>query len=257
MTPTRRLAVGALAVAAALAGCSSSSGVHPSAAAITTVATLATNPSSGPTTTVTVAAYPIVGATGSLLQPPATPVTIAAEQDCRRLLTQPASTAGIRACVTATAPSGAVTGTDESYAHSEQWDVWRRRGSSAELALTFNGNFQSTPGFVFHSADPANDADTKLLAVEHAPATQAVSAIDIIETSGAVVAHITLGTKGGVVGPAPGGGIATWSTAGTGSATATVIRYTEGAWRTVSTSSVPTSQIPTYPNDDGFGGGLP
>ncbi|MDQ6613649.1 MAG: hypothetical protein M3083_02525 [Actinomycetota bacterium] len=135
--------------------------------------------------------------------------------------------------------------------------MWKQNGNRADLVLTYTGNFQSTPGFVFHSANPANDADAKLLAVEHRVGTESVSALDIIEASGAVVAHITVGANGGVVGPAASGGIETWTATATNTNTATIIRYTNGAWRTISASPVPASQVPTYPNDDGFGGGLP
>ena len=44
---------------------------------------------------------------------------------------------------------------------------------------------------------------------------------------------------------------------GATTATATVIRYSAGAWRISSTGTVPASQVPAYPDDDGFGGGLP
>lgn len=110
---------------------------------------------------------------------------------------------------------------------------------------------------MFHSADVANDGDTKLLAIEHTPEADLVKAVDIIETSGAVVAHITVGANGGVVGPAPGGGVEAWIAAAAGTDTSSIIRYMSGAWRTISSSSVPTSQVPAYPDDDGFGGGLP
>ena len=215
------------------------------------------NNSSSSTATPTVAAYPIVTAAGSLLRPPAIALTIPAEQDCHQLLTIPLATIG--SCATATSTTGTITGTDEGIAHSQYWDVWKRDGNNADLVLTYSGNIQATPGFVFHSADLANDANRQLLAVEHTPGTESVSAVDIIETSGAVVAHIVVGTRGGVAGPAPGGGIQTWTVAGTSTATASamVIRYTNGAWRTIAASSVSANQVPTYPNDDGFGGGLP
>jgi len=192
-----------------------------------------------------------------LLQPPTTSLTIPAEQDCHQLLTQPAAIASIKACATATSQSGTVTGTDEGYAHTQQWNVWKRTGNDAHLVLTYTGDFEITPGFLFHTADPANDADPKLLAIEHTPGTAPVSALDIIEATGVVVAHITIGAHGGVVGPAPNGGIETWATTTSSTADATIIRYTNGAWRIVSASSVPAGQVPAYPNDDGFGGGLP
>ncbi|MEA2195707.1 MAG: hypothetical protein QOG42_2261, partial [Solirubrobacteraceae bacterium] len=33
--------------------------------------------------------------------------------------------------------------------------------------------------------------------------------------------------------------------------------WANGAWKSISMNSVPASQVPTYPNHDGFGGGLP
>jgi len=245
-----------------VAGCSSShnAAVGPTttrASSSSTTSTTATTTSS-PTTPTTVVAYPVVSATGSLLQPPTTPDSIPAEQNCHELITIPL--ASIASCATAASPTGTITGTNEGVAHSQYWDVWKRNGNEADLVLTYSGNIQATPGFVFHSADPANDGDTKLIAVEHTPQSpnlELVSVVDIIETSGAVVAHLTLGGDGGVVGPAPGGGIETWTATGTGTATETIIRYTDGAWRTISASTVPAGQVPAYTDDDGFGGGLP
>jgi hypothetical protein len=238
-----------------VAGCS---GSHEAAVAHRITSTSA--PSTALTTLTTpgpstVVAHPVISAVGSLLRPPTAPVTIPAEQDCHRLLTIPL--ASITACATAASPSGTITGTDEGVAHSQQWDVWKRRGNEADLVLTYRGNVQATPGFVFHSADVASDGDSKLLAVEHAPGVDLINAVDIIETNGVVVAHITVGTSGGVVGPEPDGGIGIWTAAGSTTDSASVIGYTSGAWRTISTSSVPAAQVPTYPDDDGFGGGLP
>lgn len=207
------------------------------------------------TATPTVVADPTVTAAGSLLRPPTTALTIPAESDCHQLLTIPLASIG--SCATATSPAGSITGTDEAVAHSQHWDVWKRDGNDADLVLTYSGNFQSTPGFVFHNVDVAHDGETKLVAIEHIPGVNLVTAVDIIETCGAVVAHIPVGADGGVVGPATGGGIETWTPAGTSSDTASIIRYTNGEWRTIPAGPVSTNQVPTYPNDDGFGGGLP
>jgi len=259
-----RGSIGLAVVILAISGCASAHQANPdhSTLQVPSPATTKTTPSDStlpttprPTATTTpAAASPIVSATGSLLQPPSTPVTIPAEQDCHQLITIPLASIG--ACATATSPTGTITGTDEGVAHSQYWDVWKSDDNDADLVLTYEGNFQSTPGFVFHSADVANDGDTKLLAIEHTPGVELVKAVDIIETSGAVVAHIAVDANGGVVGPAPGGGIETW-TAAAGTDTRSIIRYMNGAWRTISSSSIPTSQVPAYPDDDGFGGGLP
>jgi hypothetical protein len=184
--------------------------------ATTATTTPSTQASTTTTPATTVPPAPALSAAGSLLRPPnpalrgTEPTKIPASSDCHQLLTLPAGIAGIRACATATGPAGTITGTEEDYAHTQEWDIWRRSGNQAILALTYRGNVQGGPGFVFHTADPANDGDTKLLAIEHTPGVQPVAAIDIVEATGTVVAHITLGSNG-VTGPAPGGGIETWS----------------------------------------------
>lgn len=256
-----RRSIGLAVVMLAIGGCGRTHWASPDQSALMLPSPATTPDSTLPTTpgpiapTTPAVADPMISASGSLLRPPATPTTIPAEQDCHQLITVPLASIG--ECATATSPSGTITGTDEGVAHSGYWDVWQREGNNADLVLTYYGNTQSTPGFVYHSADVANDGGTKLLAIEHTPGVDLVKAVDIIETSGVVVAHITVGASGGVVGPAPGGGIETWAATAAGTDTSRIIRYMSGAWRTVSSHSVPTSQVPAYPDDDGFGGGLP
>ena len=165
--------------------------------------------------------------------------------------------ASISNCATATGPEGTVTGTDEGHAHSEEWDVWARHGNQAVEVLTFLGNYQSTPGYVFHGVSAAGNGQMDLFAVEHPPGHPDVIALDIIDLSGQVIAHIAL-TANGTIGPAPGGGVIAWEHPD-GSSTATQLRivYQAGRWREISRASIPTSAIPQYPDNDGFGGGLP
>lgn len=228
----------------------------PTASSLPPTTSVTTEPTPPTTGSPPPAPAPVASA-GSLLQPPSTPEIIPAEADCHQLLTQPPSISTIRNCATATGPLGTVTATDEGYAHTQLWNVWRRVGNQAVLALQYRGNIQSTPGFVFHTADLAGDGYPKIVAVQKAPASLTVSSVDVIEESGRVVCHLPLGA-GGVVGPANPPGLAAWTkTSDPTLYSLQIVRYQQGAWRLVQHSTVPANQVPAYPDHDGFGGGLP
>jgi hypothetical protein len=195
----------------------------------------------------------IVPGTGSALSAPAQATTIQAEDNCHDLLTQPAQIATIPTCVTATGVQGTVTGTVEDYAHTSEADVWQRQGSSAVLKLQYVGSGTTGLAFTFAEANIAGDDDPKLIALQSQTGSPGVDAVDIVEETGAIVAHIDLGA-GGEVGLSTNPlGLETWTApTSSGVSSEQIVGYVAGAWRIVESNQVPASAVPKFAGGDGL-----
>ena len=160
------------------------------------------------------------------------------------------SIASVTSCVTASGTQGTITATIEEYAHTEEFDIWRRQGTNAILELRFIGSGQVGPVLAFSSQDLLQDGDPKIVAVESNASAPDVLAVDIVEETGRVVVHVPTDPPSAAAPSTNPPGIQIWTSPRKTSVTKETIDYTNGSWRFADVTSVSVDAIPTP--SDGF-----
>lgn len=195
-----------------------------------------------------------VNGTGATLTAPTAPTTAIYSSDCEELV----DPGFFGSCRVITAPSGtmaaiveqqrgASAGASGGPAPIQERDlVYHRVGDRWSLAL--RREFTSTSGDEtdLWQSDVNRDGDPKAVFVT--PATNATygQELDVVEANGTVTLFREL--KGGFATIAAGGGLETFVPDTTGY-TATVIRYTAGAWRVASVTAMSATQA--VPDSEG------
>ncbi|HEX3425084.1 MAG TPA: hypothetical protein VHT30_03065 [Acidimicrobiales bacterium] len=121
------------------------------------------------------------------------------------------------------------------------------------LQLQYQGGNTAGPTIQFVVSDLLGDNDPELIALQVAPDVAGVQAVDVIDESGAIVAHLMLGAGGQVSRSFDPPGLEAWSGPDAqGTATESIVGFEDAQWRIVQLKHVPGSAVPRYPNGDGF-----